>query len=100
MSTATARHTRRYAEGSRQEGELSVTEAAKELGLHPVTVRRHALEAITYAEAQAEAERDGVAIGMPTPKLPTARRDLCGRMWIPRSAIGTFRAVAASALVL
>jgi transposase-like protein len=81
-------HERRtYAEASRRPGELSVTEAARELGLHPLTVRRYARDAIDYAEAREEAAREHVAIGLPPPRLPAARRDRCGRHWIPREAL-------------
>lgn len=69
------RKTRRYAEASRRDGELRLSEAATELELHPDTVRRYALARIR---------------GEPSP-LSDARQDRLRRVWIPRTAIDGFR---------
>lgn len=68
---------RKYAEASRRDDEVSVSEAADQLGIHVKTVRRYARDA---------------AAGAPT-RLPEARRDLMGRFWIPRRALALVRPI-------
>lgn len=65
---------RKYAEASRQPGELSVSEVAERLGINVKTVRRYAGDA---------------AAGAPT-RLPEARRDVLGRLWVPERAVAGF----------
>lgn len=65
---------RKYAEASRRPGELSVSEVADRLGLNVKTVRRYAGDAAAAA---------------PT-RLPEARRDILGRLWVPERALDGF----------
>lgn len=66
--------TRGYASNARRPGELSLSEVADKLGVHSVTVRRWAREAIS---------------GNTDSKLQPgeARRDLIGRYWIDGAAV-------------
>ena len=66
---------RRYAEASRRKGELSIREAAQKLGIHPRTVRAHAI-----ARVREEPSR-----------LSAARRDPMGRLWVPVTAFFRFQ---------
>ncbi len=66
-----------YAESSRREGELKPHEAAELVGTTEKTMRQYARDA---------------ASGSPT-RLPEARRDAMGRLWIPRRALAGFRVI-------
>ena len=64
---------RPYASNSRRPGELSTTEAAKRLGIHPRTVNNWAKEAISGGGSELEPGE--------------VRRDLFGRYWVDESAV-------------
>lgn len=86
------RSPRPYATAARQPGELSLSEAAQRLKIHPQTARRYARDAVAFAEAAA------TGVDAKPSRLPEARRDNLGRYWVPERAIKAFRAADPDAL--